>query len=107
MRVLRTAVAFGVLAIGLPGIASAIQSATDRAGEAAIEFLGGGQVTEVEVDDEDGAYEVEVTFGDGSQVDVHLDANFNVISTESDDGSEEDPTRASLTTRGRMTTRLR
>ena len=32
-----------------------------------------------EVGDEEGAYEVEVTRADGSQVDVHLDRDFNVV----------------------------
>ena len=43
---------------------------------------GGGKVTGTEAGDEEGAYEVEVTRADGSQVDVHLDKAFNVISSE-------------------------
>ena len=38
-------------------------------------------MTETEVGDEEGAYEVEVTRADGSQVDVHLDKDFNVLSS--------------------------
>jgi hypothetical protein len=41
-------------------------------------------VTETEVGDEDGYYEVEVTLTGGRQVDVHLDSSFNVTSSQSD-----------------------
>ena len=43
-----------------------------------------GRVTGTEVGDEEGYYEIEVTRDDGSQVDVHLDRNFNVLSTPAD-----------------------
>ena len=46
-------------------------------------------MTETEAGDEEGAYEVEVTRADGSQVDVHLDTDFTVIGQE-DDGDGED-----------------
>ena len=59
-------------------------AARDRASAAALEHTGGGRVTETETGDEEGAYEVEVTRPDGSQVDIHLDARFNVLGTESD-----------------------
>lgn len=59
-------------------------SALTRASAAALASAGGGKVTGTEVGDEDGYYEVEVTLGDESQVDVHLDSSFNVISSESD-----------------------
>jgi uncharacterized membrane protein YkoI len=66
-------------------------NALDRASDAALEHTGGGQVTETEVGDEEGYYEVEVTRGDGSQVDVHLDRDFNVLgSAGDDDGSGDD-----------------
>jgi uncharacterized membrane protein YkoI len=66
-------------------------SALDRAGAAALDHTGGGRVTETELGDEEGYYEVEVTRGDGSQVDVHLDRGFNVLSAPADgDGSGED-----------------
>ena len=42
-----------------------------------------GRVTGTEVGDEEGYYEIEVT-RDGSQVDVHLDRDFNVLSTPAD-----------------------
>jgi len=66
-------------------------SALDRASSAALDHTGGGQVTETEAGDEEGYYEVEVTRGDGSQVDVHLDRDFNVLGAQGDDdGSGED-----------------
>ena len=51
----------------------------DRASAAALEAVP-GTVTDTERDDEEGAYEIEVTKDDGSQVDVHLDEDFQVIS---------------------------
>jgi uncharacterized membrane protein YkoI len=66
--------------------------ALDRAKAAALDHTGGGTVTETEAGDEEGAYEVEVTRADGSQVDVHLDKGFNVIGQAGDDdrGSENE-----------------
>jgi uncharacterized membrane protein YkoI len=63
-------------------------SALDRAKAAALEQTGGGQVTATEARDEEGYYEVEVKKDDGSQVDVHLDRNFNLLDA-SGDGSED------------------
>ena len=60
-------------------------NALDRAGAAALQHTGGGSVTETEVGDEEGYYEVEVTRADGSQVDVQLDRGFKVVGTEGDD----------------------
>ena len=57
----------------------------ERASAAALAKTGGGRVTGTEVDDEEGAYEVEVTRADGSQVDVHLDRGFKVINTAADE----------------------
>jgi uncharacterized membrane protein YkoI len=64
--------------------------ALEKASAAALEFTGEGRVTETEVGDEDSYYEVEVTLDDGSQVDVQLDEEFNVVSSEADDDSAED-----------------
>ena len=64
-------------------------TALQQASQAALRETGGGRVTETEAGDEEGAYEVEVTKADGSQVDVHLDREFNVIGTESDGGGED------------------
>ncbi|MGH9138373.1 MAG: hypothetical protein ACRD0G_15230 [Acidimicrobiales bacterium] len=62
----------------------------DRASRAALDHTGGGRVTETEVGDEESYYEVEVTLDDGTQVDVQLDRNFDVVGSESDDESEDD-----------------
>jgi uncharacterized membrane protein YkoI len=64
-------------------------TALERASDAALAHTGGGRVTETEAGDEDGAYEVEVTLPDGGQVDVHLDASFNVLGDESDGNENE------------------
>ena len=61
----------------------------DRAGAAALDHVGGGQVTDTEVGDEESYYEVEVTREDGSQVDVQLDRGFEVVGEEGD-GDEQD-----------------
>ncbi len=63
----------------------------ERASAAALAHTGGGKVTETEVGDEEGAFEVEVTRADGSQVDVHLDSGFRVLGAAGDhDGSAAD-----------------
>jgi uncharacterized membrane protein YkoI len=62
----------------------------EQAEEAALAETGGGRVTETEVDDEESKYEVEVTLDDGTQVDVQLDEDFNVVSSETDDESEDE-----------------
>jgi uncharacterized membrane protein YkoI len=64
--------------------------ALDRASAAALDHTGGGKVTETEAGDEEGAYEVEVTLEDGSQVDVHLDKSFHVIGSAADGDRAED-----------------
>jgi uncharacterized membrane protein YkoI len=64
--------------------------ALDRATAAALAHTGGGEVTDTEVGDEESRYEVEVTLDDGSQVDVQLDADFQVVGSEGDDDGSED-----------------
>jgi uncharacterized membrane protein YkoI len=68
--------------------------ALQRASEAALDHTGGGRVTETEVGDEESYYEVEVTLDDGTQVDVQLDREFNVVGdsvdTEDDDRDDDD-----------------
>jgi uncharacterized membrane protein YkoI len=64
-------------------------AALDRASAVALDHTGGGRVSATELQDEEGYYEVEVTRGDGSQVDVHLDSHFNVLD-ESADGEGAD-----------------
>jgi uncharacterized membrane protein YkoI len=65
-------------------------TALDEASTAALEHTGGGQVSETEVGDEESYYEVEVTLDDGSQVDVQLDEQFNVVGDEADNENETD-----------------
>ncbi|MGH2736539.1 MAG: hypothetical protein ACRDKZ_13245 [Actinomycetota bacterium] len=66
--------------------------ALEKASDAALDHTGGGRVTDTEVGDEEGYYEVEVTREGGGQVDVHLDSDFNILSTEDDGaGDEEGP----------------
>ncbi|OFW72781.1 MAG: hypothetical protein A2Y55_01580 [Actinobacteria bacterium RBG_16_68_12] len=65
-------------------------SALARASAAALDHTGGGRVTETEVGDEEGYYEVEVTRADGSQVDVHLDRNFNLLGGAADTEAPDD-----------------
>lgn len=89
----------GLAAAGGIGIAAAnggddseppIQgSDLDRASAAALEETGEGRVTETEVGDEESYYEVEVTLDDGSQVDVQLDEDFNVVGSETDEEDSE------------------
>ena len=89
----------------VPVRAEALEQVTD----AAIDHLGEGRVTDTEVeddeaepDDEDdaeseeveteGLYEVEVTLDDGRQVELELDAQFNVVDEELEDDDEDDDT---------------
>lgn len=65
-------------------------AALEQASDAALAHTGEGQVSDTEVGDEEGYYEVEVTLDDGSEVDVHLDEDFNVLGTESDAGETAD-----------------
>jgi uncharacterized membrane protein YkoI len=65
-----------------------------KAKSAAIAAVGGGTLTEVERDDGNGTsggvYEVEVTRDDGSQVEVHLDGDYNVVGQEADEDGPND-----------------
>jgi hypothetical protein len=65
-------------------------TALERASEAALAHTGGGTVTETEAGDDGAAYSVEVRLDDGSQVEVNLDAGFNVIGQEADDDGAGD-----------------
>jgi hypothetical protein len=63
----------------------------EQAEEAALGATGGGTVTGTEVGDEESLYEVEVTLDDGTQVDVQLDEDFDVVGTEDEaDGVKPD-----------------
>ena len=94
-RILITVAAAGALAAGAAAIAGAAGgdddatdtpisgSALEKAKAAALAHTP-GRVTETEVGDEESYYEVEVTKPDGSQVDVQLDRDFNVVSSKTD-----------------------
>ena len=96
------AAAVGVLAAGGAAIAGATSAGDDgngtpitgsalaKAKTAALQQTGGGQVTATEVRDEEGYYEVEVKTTDGSEVDVHLDRNFNLIDSSADTSGSAD-----------------
>lgn len=61
----------------------------ERASRAALAHTGGGTVVDSETGDDGAAYGVEIRLADGSQVEVSLDGDFNVIGQEADDDSEE------------------
>jgi hypothetical protein len=66
--------------------------ALTKATQAALAFTGGGAVTGTEVGDEESLYEVEVTLADGSQVDVQLDENFQVVGDKTEPpGADTEP----------------
>jgi len=98
-------IAVGASALALAGIGAGVAAATgggdddatdtpisgsalERASDAALQATGGGTVSETETGDEESYYEVEVTRDDGSQVDVQLDRDFNVVGQEGDSESE-------------------
>lgn len=64
--------------------------ALDRASAAALDYIGEGRVTDTEVGDEEGFYEVEITLENGQEVDVHLDENFVVLGQEAEGQADED-----------------
>jgi hypothetical protein len=102
-RVLAIAAAIAVVAAGGVGIAYAVGGDSDeqvtgpdaeKAKAAALEAVGGGTVTEAEYQEagSDGVYEVEVQRPDGSEVEVHIGADFNPVGTAPDDdaGGEDE-----------------
>ena len=62
----------------------------EKAKSVALDHTNGGRVTGTEIGDEEGYYEVEVTRDDGSQVDVHLDRDLNVLGTLADHENPDD-----------------
>jgi hypothetical protein len=72
---------------GDDGEGKATGPGADRARAAALAHLGGGTANAVERDDEEAAWEVEVT-KDGNTVDVHLDQNYEVVGVEGDSENE-------------------
>jgi uncharacterized membrane protein YkoI len=99
-KIVAVGIAAVALAAGGVGIATATGGgdseqpisggALDQAEAAALEHTGGGTVTDTEMGDEESFYEVEVSRDDGSQVDVQLDRDFNVVGDESDGTESED-----------------
>ena len=94
-----------LVALGAAGIAYAngtdseeqvTSPEADKAKSAAIAAVGGGTVTEVERDDGDdgygtsGVYEVEVKREDGTQLEVHLDGDYDVVGQEADEDGPND-----------------
>ena len=65
-------------------------TALERASTAALKHIGEGRVTDTEVGDEEGYYEIEIRLNNGGEVDVHLDEDFNVLSTEYEDEDDDD-----------------
>jgi uncharacterized membrane protein YkoI len=55
-----------------------------KASNVALARTGADRVTDTEIRDEEGYYEVEVERKDGSRFDVHLDRHFNVIDASPD-----------------------
>jgi hypothetical protein len=99
--VIAAAVVAMLVALGGAGIAYANGGGSEeqlsgpdaeKAKSAAIAAVGGGTVTEVERDDGygTGAFEVEVTREDGSQLEVHLDGAYNVVGQEVDEDGPND-----------------
>ncbi len=102
-RVVLGALGAGAVIAGGTGVAVASGSGDDdgtdvpitgnaltKASEVALGATGGGKVTETEVGDEEGAYEVEVTLPDGSQTDVHLDERFQLLGRLADNEKDGD-----------------
>lgn len=84
----------GGIAYGVAGDGEKVTgSEADKAAEAALGAVGGGEVLEVETQDGDGAgrYEVEVRRDDGSEVEVHLDGSLQQVGTARNDDSGEGP----------------
>lgn len=98
----RLALVGGGTALVMAGVAGVTVAATgdsetpitgdalEQASEAALAETGGGEVTDTEIGDEESYYEVEVTLDDGTEVDVQLDADFEVVGTEEDAAGEDD-----------------
>ena len=97
-KILAAALAVLVVAAGGVGVAVATGgddneapisgNALDRASAVALDHVGSGEVTETETGDEESYYEIEVTKPDGSQVDVQLNRDFEVVGGEADNESE-------------------
>ena len=77
-------------------------SERDRVANAAVQAAGGGTVVDAEASDDRGeAYEVEVRKDDGTEVDVTLDKDLNVVSQDADDRDDDTERRRHRCRRGR------
>lgn len=90
-----TAGIVGAVAIGLAATQQDSEvpirgAALTDASAAALAHTGGGRVTETEVGDEESYYEVEVTMEDGTQFDVQLDREFNVVGDKREAAGTDD-----------------
>jgi len=99
-KVLITVAALAALALGGAALAGATPSTItggddltgntlDRASKAALAETGGGTVTDSERDDDTGGYEVEVTKDGGGETDVQLDEQFQVLTTDVENGDDD------------------
>ena len=102
-RTTRIAIAAAATVAGLAtaGVAAVSASTSDdtdtpitgtnlqKASDAALASTGQGRVTETEVGDEESYYEVEVTLDNGTEVDVQLDVDFQVVGSEADTADED------------------
>ncbi len=90
-----------IAAVAVIGIGGTVWSASandnvqrserDRVGAAGVKAAGGGTAVDVETSDDLGeAYEVEVRMDDGTEVDIDLDQDLNVVSRDSDDRDDND-----------------
>jgi uncharacterized membrane protein YkoI len=109
-RVILPAIA-AVAALGIGGVVWASTASADlgggernRVSTAATEAVGGGKVVEAESSDDPGeAYELEVRKTDGTEVDVTLDKDLNVLRQDTDDevsDNDADDRALSSTERG-------
>jgi uncharacterized membrane protein YkoI len=81
----------GGVAWGATANADPAGTERDRVGAAATEAVGGGTAVDVETSDDHGeAYEVEVRKDDGTEVDVALDKDLDVVAEERDGDDDAD-----------------
>lgn len=89
----------GLALVAAVGIGGTVWTATasdevkgderDRVGRAAVDAVGGGTAVDVEAGDDRGeAYEVEVRAEDGTEHDVILDEQLDVVSRQADDSDD-------------------
>ena len=84
----------GILAPGAKTSAEEFTTGSDieKAKSVALDHVN-GRVIGTKVGDKEDAYKIEVISEDASQVDVHLDRDFNALSTPADDESPDARTR--------------